>query len=1112
MSDNPSNFASTLASGIQDVAALLPLLGTDQCERHAGDTLAKGYLYAAILPVSIFGSLGIVKAAFAVFLATITYPFFGGLWLDDAGFSTPSSVSSMITITKDTGRYGAEIAVEKLLKEQNIEDASLVKNFDFSDKHATKAERSSVKTLAVNAAGEGDKEEHDRIKYQELAECCYVVTVMEYHAGHLLFNDLEWQKIKQKYHVEDTTNLAEQLVLEQRIRNRLHPQVSPSNFLHRLLPKPCSAFSDRSWERPTDPENAGQVPERLCLSGAGHTQEYSADTRKEGKGPQSLQLNGDERRALEELLAPDWIIVLYQLVLAVGMGMVVTGYVGCFSLVGQTKVENAPYVWFGLETALSLLRIFVWGSNPKWDDGTGLSMSLQLHEMREPNDSADHFLHITSPYSYSHLRIFENDEDDALPPQAFIAYDEENFLGMVTPWLGPLQPLGSGAVRLFYSILFQGDRKSLYTTVYFTDSRPTLTFSVNDLNSIFSSTFETNPITRAVQVTILDRVFKHVDSFIESSLHHQIVDHCQRLSTRLFRRQRIHSVTIKWNIPSLPFPDNVASCESNAVTSEPLSEYDQTYLTLREAWTAKWRYCLAREALLEEFMNDNEYCQKHVSWDIPASFYGEVLFISESLILELQLWHEGTVLATSMGPGLFSRQMLPEYIRAMHSRMSVEAKKAVERYGRYKWRDRNDAEELTRYWDGIQTTLLQLNESLVIQTAVCNTRQHVASILSFVKLESVNDLGKRLNSLISGRWLDGWLEQCANIAAKTTLIVESTPTPEQKLAAILRLWIIRLQKILSSGFSIARTDTTLWNTFLRVPDSTAWDPYYTLEALSTLAGSHRVLELDATLPVSLLDGEMGPEDGEISWGQDLNSGGLGQREERSVVNEGQGQEKAAASTHKILWKILGSDKLTTLVLNNDMNDETSAVITKCIKSTPNIICLAGIQCHHPGEDCKEQRCQSVFANRQAWKMKVQEDKESFTYRVGFAARDRGDVQLSVKGNHVRLRDTGTCFALFYCPHTGTLDVSFNVYRRLNPFEIVAELVSDVDEGEAHETVMYEVSAGQKEEESEHVKLSFSNVPKGTGSVSMKNWFWKIHGLVKLEWVPRVGSVTNQAGE
>ena len=133
MSNNPSNFASTLASGIQDVAALLPLLGTDQCERHAGEALLKGYLYAAISPVSIFGSLGLVKAAFAVWLASITYPFFGGRWLDDAGFSTPGSVSSMVTISKGTGRYGAEVAVERLLKEQNISDIQLVKEFKISD-------------------------------------------------------------------------------------------------------------------------------------------------------------------------------------------------------------------------------------------------------------------------------------------------------------------------------------------------------------------------------------------------------------------------------------------------------------------------------------------------------------------------------------------------------------------------------------------------------------------------------------------------------------------------------------------------------------------------------------------------------------------------------------------------------------------------------------------------------------------------------------------------------------------------------------------------------------------------------------------------------------------
>ncbi|KAK7041578.1 hypothetical protein VNI00_009165 [Paramarasmius palmivorus] len=90
------NFGDTLSSRIQDIAALLPLLGTQQCEFQVGSSLEKGYVYAAASTLSLFGSLGITG--------------------DD----------------KDTGFYGAEVKLRKLLEEQHIDDPNLVLEFDWS--------------------------------------------------------------------------------------------------------------------------------------------------------------------------------------------------------------------------------------------------------------------------------------------------------------------------------------------------------------------------------------------------------------------------------------------------------------------------------------------------------------------------------------------------------------------------------------------------------------------------------------------------------------------------------------------------------------------------------------------------------------------------------------------------------------------------------------------------------------------------------------------------------------------------------------------------------------------------------------------------------------------
>ena len=69
-----ANFGGTLTGGIQDISALLPLLGTEQCEKHVGSALEGGFLYAAATPLSLFGSLGIVKAGISVLVASISIP------------------------------------------------------------------------------------------------------------------------------------------------------------------------------------------------------------------------------------------------------------------------------------------------------------------------------------------------------------------------------------------------------------------------------------------------------------------------------------------------------------------------------------------------------------------------------------------------------------------------------------------------------------------------------------------------------------------------------------------------------------------------------------------------------------------------------------------------------------------------------------------------------------------------------------------------------------------------------------------------------------------------------------------------------------------------------
>ncbi|KAJ7938883.1 hypothetical protein B0H13DRAFT_2301087 [Mycena leptocephala] len=56
--------------GIQDISAFLPIIGTEKCECHVGEALEGGFLYAAAAPLTLFGSLGIIKAGVAILCAS----------------------------------------------------------------------------------------------------------------------------------------------------------------------------------------------------------------------------------------------------------------------------------------------------------------------------------------------------------------------------------------------------------------------------------------------------------------------------------------------------------------------------------------------------------------------------------------------------------------------------------------------------------------------------------------------------------------------------------------------------------------------------------------------------------------------------------------------------------------------------------------------------------------------------------------------------------------------------------------------------------------------------------------------------------------------------------
>jgi hypothetical protein len=115
-------FGNTVSGGIQDISAVLSLLGTQQCELHVGSALRGGgrggYLYAAITPISIFGSLGVAKAAFTIMFASL--PHFGAQRLQHMGLDSTGDAVRMITLKGQC--YVAELYLQELLKKHFIRD------------------------------------------------------------------------------------------------------------------------------------------------------------------------------------------------------------------------------------------------------------------------------------------------------------------------------------------------------------------------------------------------------------------------------------------------------------------------------------------------------------------------------------------------------------------------------------------------------------------------------------------------------------------------------------------------------------------------------------------------------------------------------------------------------------------------------------------------------------------------------------------------------------------------------------------------------------------------------------------------------------------------------
>jgi len=406
MSDSAS-YNSILSQGVQDVAALLPLLGTVQCERHVSLSLQHGYLYAAFAPLSIFGSLGTALAGLWIGLASTVW---GVRRLKDAGFEPSSNVAKIITL--DNRRYLAEsnlIAAMKGLQAQGLQDRGGHMQIKFKDQ-VSPWNFYLVSASLIAAAASLFPYLHFIIVHDtSSASRAWIFPAMRAMGG--FFCIVGGQQLLQKRIVT---------IVQQRLNF-----MDISQFLEKekidvttmSIPSPRAIWT--FWNRRAPLEKVlirwdHNKTSEACLQDLYRYLElfeWTADEDRDSEKMKKLlhhisglpdkptgerfhkkylELLGEDSDSKNTVITAELFSKIYRgfyrILIFIGVMASVAGYIGCFSLVQDKKASpRGRYLWIGLEAFLALVRMMIWASNPSFDDLHGLQVCLELSDS-SPHD------------------------------------------------------------------------------------------------------------------------------------------------------------------------------------------------------------------------------------------------------------------------------------------------------------------------------------------------------------------------------------------------------------------------------------------------------------------------------------------------------------------------------------------------------------------------------------------------------------------------------------------------------------------------------------------------------------------------------------------------------
>ncbi|KAG9223368.1 hypothetical protein CCMSSC00406_0009259 [Pleurotus cornucopiae] len=657
-----SNLGGTVADGIKDVSALLPLLGTEQCEEHVGSALVGGFLYAAVAPLSLFGSLGIARAGGKALMACIRIrTFMGAKLLRDAGFAPVGKALSQIMW--DGERHVAEKQLTEMLEKLHITD---------------------MEKLSV---------EENRRNWNLRLLCCLLPVAVASTMPYIYFIRNDHTDAKYARWLYPLTRLLE--IIKNRLvflrldaivkRDNINPpdwwdaKNSSEVTLYQLFAKKYRGVpgseAEKLWKALEHSLTKADKTLKAQLNVSQQNQDPEA-------GTPALPNHPVVQEKYRPFTTPSYFHCMYIFLVICGIGLSIVGYIGSFTIVsndGKTNTNSkGPLIWLGAEIALSLLRMLIWSLNPPFDENTGLTFKLKL-EAGDPLPTCNKFS--------------EELEANGVIPLARSA----EFLGQITSFVGLLEPFESvdDGVALYYTMSAQREptpteqepaptkqQRVLYITIYEYTENITHSFTLvylpssNQAKTCYNSRIEVEDSDDNVKSDSEDNVGRlcaRLRGKVSMASNHitndkpfikKLEKHCASIFSKLHNRANLKrpdmytKITRTWALTEPP-----KGPEPGVKSGSPPSVDELAYLRVGELERSKRNFCSRRRTWVDAriaFLKK----QTHRDLGAPERAAAKFLMLYEWQFLEHMLVYESReleiILLSSSKTMILRLQQRPE--------------------------------------------------------------------------------------------------------------------------------------------------------------------------------------------------------------------------------------------------------------------------------------------------------------------------------------------------------------------------------------------------------------------------------------------------------------------